>query len=278
VKAKLRERLLAAAEVSGDSITAEQVDAAVELYYDRLHTYADPPLSVSTALAHVYVRRGTIVKWAVAIAAAIALFWGLLAGGFFPGERRDSKLAQQAYERLEETNEGIAQVTSDAQIKSEAAAALATAKALRDEGDYEALGDLVGKQRLLLDTLMQQYELTIPSVPGEESAFPMDFTDANSQTMRSGYYVVVEAKAADGTPVKVRVRDRQSGQPALTSKWAEQVPEAVYNRLKKDKQADGLLDDRVFGVKQRGERDLEVRLEGATGGVLERGGQLTKWQ
>ncbi|QDT00667.1 hypothetical protein HG15A2_40060 [Adhaeretor mobilis] len=276
VKAKLRERLLAAAEVSGDSISAEQVDVAVEHYYDRLHTYQDPPFGLGTALAHVYVRRGTIMKWAIAIGAVVAIFWGLLAGGFFPGERRDAKLANQAYERLEETNEAIRQVTNNSSIEKEAAATLATAKALREEGDYQALEGLIAKQQLLAQTLMQQYELTIPSVPGQESAFPMDYTDANSQTVRSGYYVVVEAKAADGTPVRVQVRDRQTGKMTTTSKWAEQVPAAVYNRLKEDKQADGLLDDRLFGVKQRGERDLEVRMQGDSG-VLDRGGQLTEW-
>ncbi|MEQ8209665.1 MAG: DUF6384 family protein [Lacipirellulaceae bacterium] len=277
LKDELRQRLLAAAEVSGDSVTPEQVDAAVEHYYDRLHTFEEPPLSFETALAHVYVRRGTIMKWAIAIGVVVATFWGLLVAGFLPGERREAKLASRAYEAVEKNVAAIGKVSDESSIEEEAAAALATAKVLRDEGKIEDLRELGLKQEKLLAALMRQYELTIPSTPGEESAFPMDYTDANSKTVRSGYYVIVEARAPDGTAVKVPIRDRQTGKTNSTSRWAEQVPEDVYNRLKADKQADGLLDERIFGIKKRGERNLQVRLNGSSDTAIERGGQLTQW-
>lgn len=277
LKAELRQRLLAAAQVSGDAVTPEQVDAAVEHYYDRLHTYQEPPLSVETALAHIYVRRGAITKWAIAIGVVVATFWGLLVAGFLPGERREAKLASRAYQDVESSVAAINKVSDEPDVEQEAAAALATAKVLRDEGKTEELKALGLKQENFLAKLMRQYELTIPSTPGEESAFPMDYTDANSKTVRSGYYVIVEARAPDGTAVKVPIRDRQTGKTNFTSRWAEQVPEGVYDRLKADKQADGLLDERVFGIKKRGERNLQVRLQGSGDDSIERGGQLTQW-
>jgi hypothetical protein len=77
IKVRLSERLLEAAKVSGEPITAEQIDAAIEHYYDNLHSFEEPAWSWEVMLAHLYVHRITIVKWAVAIAAVAGLVWGL---------------------------------------------------------------------------------------------------------------------------------------------------------------------------------------------------------
>lgn len=77
IKVRLRERLLEAAKVSGERVTAEQIDAAIEDYYDKLNSFEEPEWSWSVFLAHLYVHRLTIVKWAVAIGAVVGLWWGL---------------------------------------------------------------------------------------------------------------------------------------------------------------------------------------------------------
>lgn len=77
IKVRLRERLLEAAKVSGEPITAQQIDAAIDDYYDKLHSFEEPKWSWQVMLAHLYVHRITIVKWTVAIGAVVALWWGL---------------------------------------------------------------------------------------------------------------------------------------------------------------------------------------------------------
>jgi hypothetical protein len=77
IKVRLRERLLEAAKVSGEPITAEQIDAAIDDYYENLHSFEEPAWSWDVLLAHVYVHRLTIVKWAVAVVAVAGLMWGL---------------------------------------------------------------------------------------------------------------------------------------------------------------------------------------------------------
>jgi len=72
-KAMLRERLLEAAKVTGERLTEEQVDIAIEHYYDKLHVFEAPKWSVSLALAHLYVLRTDIIKWTVAIGATAGL-------------------------------------------------------------------------------------------------------------------------------------------------------------------------------------------------------------
>ncbi len=84
IKVRLRERLLEAAQVTGEPVTAEQIDTAIENYYDKLHTFEEPRWSFSVLLAHIYVRRVTIIKWAIGIAAVVALFWTLLIAVMLP--------------------------------------------------------------------------------------------------------------------------------------------------------------------------------------------------
>jgi hypothetical protein len=77
IKVRLRERLLEAAKVSGERITSEQIDAAIEDYYDKLHSFEEPEWSWEIFLAQLYVHRLTIVKWGLAIGAVVGLWWGL---------------------------------------------------------------------------------------------------------------------------------------------------------------------------------------------------------
>lgn len=84
IKVRLRERLLEAAQVTGEPVTAKQIDTAIENYYDKLHTFKEPRWSFSVLLAHIYVRRVTIIKWAIGIAAVVALFWTLLIAALLP--------------------------------------------------------------------------------------------------------------------------------------------------------------------------------------------------
>lgn len=72
-KALLRERLLAAAKVTGEPLTEEQVNIAIEHYYDKLHVFEEPEWSMEYFMAHLYVMRGTIIKWTIALGATAGI-------------------------------------------------------------------------------------------------------------------------------------------------------------------------------------------------------------
>jgi hypothetical protein len=120
------------------------------------------------------------------------------------------------------------------------------------------------------------YTVGIINRPGEKSAVDRYFTDDAGKRV-SGWFVIVEARDARGGEVRVPIENRETGKTQDVSKWGEQVPAEVYERLKADKQADGVLDERAFGEKHRGERRLEVTLKGADGKPITRGGQITQW-
>ncbi len=75
----LRQRLKASTEITGSRVTDEEIDAAIESYFNNLHTYHDPPWGVQVFLAHVYVRRVPMLIGLTVIAVLIACVW-LFAG------------------------------------------------------------------------------------------------------------------------------------------------------------------------------------------------------
>ena len=61
IRSLMRKRLMDAAIITGDKITESDVDAAIEQYFATQHTYQDPPMSFSVLLAHLWVRRFSLL-------------------------------------------------------------------------------------------------------------------------------------------------------------------------------------------------------------------------
>lgn len=79
LRTQLREKLLRAARLSGDTVTEAEIDAAIGQYMETLHTYRDPQPGMNRFIAHCWVWRGRIMA-GVSVAAALAgAFWFLFA-------------------------------------------------------------------------------------------------------------------------------------------------------------------------------------------------------
>ncbi len=74
----LRQRLKASTEITGSEVTEDEIDAAIEAYFNNLHTYRDPPWGLQVFLAHLYVRRVPTLVAAVAIGLLSAAAWFLV--------------------------------------------------------------------------------------------------------------------------------------------------------------------------------------------------------
>jgi hypothetical protein len=79
-KLKLRERLLETARLTGEDVTEGEVDAAISLYFDNVHSYSDPAWGLQVMLAHLYIRRG-LVFLLIGIPLAAVASWFM----YFPG-------------------------------------------------------------------------------------------------------------------------------------------------------------------------------------------------
>ena len=74
-KQELRQRLLGMAGATGEPVTPEEVEVAIQLYYENLHAYRDPPRGVRLLLANLYIRRGRVLFWGLLLAATGLLIW-----------------------------------------------------------------------------------------------------------------------------------------------------------------------------------------------------------
>lgn len=138
--------------------------------------------------------------------------------------------------------------------------------ALASHDDETARRDLADLAQLVT-LLDQSYELRIVARPGERSGVWR--THRQKPGIRN-YYVVVEAVGPDGKTVALRVTNEETGRQSRVRKFGIRVPEAVYAKVKSDKLDNGIIDDRVFGRKQRGQREVTYRF------AVE-GGRITRW-
>jgi hypothetical protein len=278
LKAKLRERLLAGSGVTGEPVTPEEVDRAIEQYFESRNTFRDPPRGIETTLAHLYVRRMPLARWGGAILVGVLALWLLFLSPSAPLSsqgRAQRALASLTSEigRQEQTVRALAQ---DPAAVSAAERLEREARTFAEQGDKARLQSVRDELARLSERLEQEYTVRIISRPGEKSGIDRYFTDAEGKRA-SGYYLIVEAVGPDQKTVKRLVHNIEDNRDEDVTRWGERVPKAVYDRIARDKKADGIVDENIFAIKRRGRLDDEVVMKGSDGQPLKRLGQITRW-
>lgn len=299
-KAMLRERLLAATSVTGERVTESEVDTAIGQYFDSLYTFREPPASFEKTLAHLYVRRGQLSVTLVMVLTLSGVGWYMLhstAGAFSRTARSSRQAVQQATSpadlsrRLQDNakeqaaeleksvrdmSDRIRAVARDAGIPQEIDRLLGELDVAKRQLDMTSLAELSQRTTALLNQLNEAYEVHIVSGANEKSGIDRYYTDADGKRL-SGYYVIVEARDASGRSFTRSIRNTETDHLDRVTRWAERVPQVVYDRIKADKKSDGVLNETLFAVKQRGYQGEEIKLVGPDGAPLSRLGQITQW-
>ena len=297
----LRERLLAATSITGERVSEVEVDTAIAQYFSTLYTYREPPRSLNVTLAHLYVRRGQLSVSLVLVLALAGASWSMLhtsAGMFSHAVRSLRQTVQQATSpadlsaRLQanaktraselettvrEMSDRIRAIARDAAIPLEIDRWLGELDVAKQQLDEKSLSELSQRTTTLLNQLNEAYEVHIVSGANEQSGVDRYLPESQGKGI-SGYYVIVEARDADGRVLTRSIRNAEENELEQVTRWAERVPKEVYDRIKADKKADGLLDETLFAVKQRGYQKEVVKLVGPDGAPLSRVGQITKWR
>ncbi len=279
--ASLRERLLAAAEAAGDNVSQAEVDAAIEIYFNNLHTYSDPPWSFSVFLAHLYVRRRELTIWLSVAAGALLLGWFLFWSPTAPysSQSRSQRAVQQHEQRVSSAIEHYSNQLAIAQSIAVQPRAVEELNRLARLGDAAVTArDVSELERMTVEIaamesrLREEYEILIVSDLDRRSGVIRDFDD-----QLSGYYVIVEAHDSNNRVLPRDITNRETQETQQVVEWGELVPEAVFDRIRRDKESDGVLDERAFAFKRLGWLDPDVVLVDAQGLPLQRQGQITEW-
>mgnify|MGYP001827402718 FL=1 len=255
----LKQRLRRIYAAQGIEVPDHVLDEGVAALKEERFVYKAPPERLATRLAHLYVSRASWGKWVVGGVAAL-----LLAGLIY----HFTVLAprSQLPQRLEALYQSATAVAESEEAARQADQLYKTASVALRNGDQEAAQAGLDSLRELRSRLEQAYTLQIVSRPGERSGV-WRVPDANPNARN--YYIIVEAVAADGRPLQVPVVNEESGRTERVSLWGLRVEEDVFRRIAADKQDDGIIQRREFGVKRSGQLQPDYRIP-TTGAAITR--------
>ena len=131
-------------------------------------------------------------------------------------------------------------------------------------GDLTRAAAALDRLEAVRARLNQAYQLRIVSRPGEPSGvWRVPAANPNARN----YYIIVEAVGPEGALVEVPVTSEEDGSTRNVSRWGLTVDERTFNRIRSDKEDDGIIQDEVFGSKQRGHLSADYRYP-TTGGAI----------
>jgi hypothetical protein len=277
LQARLRERMLAAAKVTGEDVTPEEVDAAIATYYASLHTFQEPKASFRVFLAHVWISREPILRWGTAATAGLLLTWWLFlsASGPFSAAGRSAREIDRLSLAAKRHEESIRAIALDSRAGDRLARLQAEAVTYREQKDAKRLAEVEASLAALENRLREEYTLSVVTDKNGKSG--IDRYQGHANTQLSGFYLILAAQSADGRTLRRSIHNSENGKDEVVEQWGELVPADVYERLKHDKKADGILDETTFGAKKRGALDEEIVMKDGEGRPLKRTRQITKW-
>jgi hypothetical protein len=131
-------------------------------------------------------------------------------------------------------------------------------------------GDLAGARQEstalqeLYDHLVQEYQVRIVSRPDQPSGIRRSLP--NRPGVRN-YYVVVEAVTPQGKRLTVPITSEENGKTYNVPQWGLRVDESLYEKIRRDKLDDGIIQNNRVGVKERGYLSPQYLIP-TTGGAI----------
>jgi hypothetical protein len=248
----------------GIEVTDEILTQGVKALREERFVYRAPPATFGRTLAHVYVSRGRWGKWVgglVVLLAVAAVSFQLFVRG------PELRMARELPADLQGAYQGVTISTQDEGALGDARGLLAAGEAALADGDYPAARTAVADLRGMSAALQQQYEIRIVSRPGVRSG-QTRLSDENR--FAENFYLIVEAITPDGRALTLPITSEEDGRTRRVAMWGLRVDEATYERVRADKQDDGIVNDNVVGRKSRGVLEPEYTIQTT-------GGAITEW-
>lgn len=248
----------------GIEVTDAALQAGVDALEQERFQYTASARGFSAKLAGLYVRRDRWLKPVMGILAfglLLWLAWYLMVG--LPTSQLQAGLPTE----IERTYARISSISDNDQAMQRANTLLGQAQQAVAEDKYQLAEDLLGQMQTLLGNLESSYEIRIVSRPNELSGV---WRVPSINPAARNYYLIVEAVAATGKVIPVRVRNEEDGRVREVSKWGIRVSEETFDAVAADKRDDGIVQDYVVGAKHPG--DIEVVYSVPTIGAT-----ITEW-
>ncbi|MBL8658774.1 MAG: hypothetical protein JNM75_03345 [Rhodospirillales bacterium] len=252
--AELKERLRRLYAAQGIEVPERILDEGVAALREDRFVYQPPPAGIGRSLALLWVRRGRMMKIA-AVAAGVSAAAG---GGWYfgvqlPEERRiaaeHQELAETIPQQARSELERVVAVSEEPAATQEARDLAAAVDVALAADDAPAAREKLSALTDLRKRLEQSYTLRILSRPGEQSGV---WRVPRSNPNARNYYILVEAIDAAGRPVELVVHSEEDNKTERANVFGMRVDEQTFDRIRADKQDDGIIENNRFGEKQPG--------------------------
>lgn len=118
--------------------------------------------------------------------------------------------------------------------------------------DIKQASATFGEARALLQFAGEALELQVVNRSGVKSGVERTYDASGGKA----WYVIVEAVTTSGRVVPVRVTNSETGRTEWASTFGVRVSQNQYEQVKQDKLADGIVDDKSFATKARGQLEF----------------------
>lgn len=269
-QARLRERLREIYASQGIEVADHVLDQGIAALEEKRFAYTPKGEGWQRSFATAWVTRGRWGRFALTgvgvLFVACGAYWFTVVA---PRQREAAAITRELQtdlpRALRAEHDRVLAGTQEPGPRAEAARLLAEGEAAARAGSLadararrEALSNLTAR-------LAAAYTVRIVNRPGEPSAV-WRVPAANPRARN--YYLVVEAVDRDGRPVQVPVTSEEDGRVARVSRWGQRVPEAEFERVRRDKLADGIIDQPVIGEKVAGTMDTRWTVQTSGGAIL----------
>lgn len=267
---RLKERLREIYTSQGIEVADHVLDAGIAALEEQRFAYTPKGTGWRRSLATAWVTRGRWGRFALAgLGLLVAAAGGWYVTVALPQQRAAAavtrELQQDLPRSLRAEHDRVLAGTREDAPRADAARLLAEGEAAARAGNLNeararrtALQDLAAR-------LAADYSVRIVNRAGEPSAV-WRVPAANPRARN--YYLVVEAMDRNGRPVEVQVTSEEDGRTARVSRWGLRVPEAEFERVRRDKLADGIIDQPVIGRKAAGATATEWTVQTSGGAIL----------
>ena len=270
-EAGLLARLKAIYEAQGIEVPERILKEGVAGLKEQRFTYDPPAPGLAVGLARLYVARWRIGKFVGAAVLGAALMWsGYTFGYRLPAERAAEQarieLAEQIPARLAALAEEVGRVALDGEVRADAEELRRDGVAAAAAGDRDEATAALAALEKLRQVLLREYAVRVVQGEGEQSGV-WRIPDLNEDARN--YYLIVEAVAPDGSRLEIPIESEETGKTAEVSRWGQRVSEAAFDRARRDKSDDGIIQNDTIGEKRRGELEPAFTLPVENGAITE---------
>jgi len=263
-RAKLIEKLKTIYAQQGIEVTDEILKEGVKALEEERFTFHPAKPGLKRWLAEHYVSRG---RWLKPMLLSLGLLGAGGVGYYAVAVYPEHAAMQQLPKTLYQLYTQITTISQDKGAQQEANLLIADAKEALAQGDIAKAN---AKKRALENLLHQlQSHYTIRIVQGAKKHSGIWRIPPHNPTGRN-YYLIVEAVDESGNVIPVSIHNEENDAIEKVRKWGLRVDKATYEKVKRDKLDDGIIQHRIVGSKERGKRQPNYR-------VSSNGSTITQW-